>query len=77
MNVLTTNDLTLIADDKLLVKNLNVEFRSGQNWAVLGPNGSGKTTLLHALAGLTRPRSGNICYNNRNLDDIPDRKSVV
>lgn len=28
--------------------------------AIIGPNGSGKSTLLHALAGLTRPRSGRL-----------------
>lgn len=73
MNVLTANKLTLAAGNKVLVENLTIEFHSGQNWAVLGPNGSGKTTLLHALAGLTRPQSGKICYNNRNLDETPRR----
>lgn len=73
MNTLTTYDLKLVAGDKLLIENLNIEFRSGQNWAVLGPNGSGKTTLLHALAGLIQPASGTINYNNRDLNSTPHR----
>lgn len=73
MSALTAKNLTLTAGDKVLVENLNIEFRSGQNWAVLGPNGSGKTTLLHALAGLIQPRSGKIYYNNRDLNETQRR----
>lgn len=73
MNTLTATDLTLAAGDKMLIEKLNIEFRSGQNWAVLGPNGSGKSTLLHTLAGLAQPQSGTICYNNRDLNDTPHR----
>lgn len=73
MNVLTANNLTLVAGDKVLVENLNIEFQNGQNWAVLGPNGSGKTTLLHTLAGLTQPLSGKIYYNNCDLTGTPRR----
>ena len=73
MNTLTTCDLKLVAGNKMLIENLNVEFCNGQNWAVLGSNGSGKTTLLHTLAGLAQPTSGTICYNNRDLNDTPHR----
>ncbi len=71
--MLTVSNLTLVAGNKLLVKNLNIEFRSGQNWAVLGPNGSGKSTLLRTLAGLADPASGSISYNDQNLNSITHR----
>lgn len=73
MNTLTASDIMLFAGDKLLVENLNIEFQSGQNWAVLGPNGSGKSTLLHALAGLIPPRDGTIRYNSRKLSEYAHR----
>ncbi|MFV1996956.1 MAG: ABC transporter ATP-binding protein [Acidiferrobacterales bacterium] len=73
MNTLTASDLTLVAGNKMLIENLDIEFHSGQNWAVLGPNGSGKSTLLHALAGLASPHSGTIHYNGRELNDYPHR----
>ncbi|MEE8389007.1 MAG: ABC transporter ATP-binding protein [Acidiferrobacterales bacterium] len=73
MNTLTTSNLRLVAGDKMLIENLNIEFRSGQSWAILGPNGSGKSTLLHTLAGLVQPASGTIHYNNRDLNDIAHR----
>ncbi len=40
---------------------LDFTVESGQIWGVLGPNGAGKTTLLHTLAGLRKPRAGNVC----------------
>ncbi len=33
---------------------------SGEFFALLGPNGAGKTTLISAMAGLSRPSSGDI-----------------
>ena len=31
--------------------------------AIVGPNGAGKTTLLKLLAGLEKPKAGQICYH--------------
>jgi len=63
---LSTTGLHLGIGEKLLVRDLSVEFAAGQNWAILGANGGGKTTLLHTLAGLRHVTSGAI-----QLDDAP------
>ncbi|MDA1097147.1 MAG: ABC transporter ATP-binding protein [Chloroflexi bacterium] len=36
------------------------EMQTGDSWAVIGASGCGKSTLLYLLAGLLRPRSGEI-----------------
>ncbi|MCC5809356.1 MAG: ABC transporter ATP-binding protein [Ectothiorhodospiraceae bacterium] len=46
---------------------LNLDIRGGQVWGVLGPNGAGKSTLLHTLAGLRRPRSGQVLLDGKPL----------
>ena len=35
-------------------------IRGGRTTAILGPNGAGKTTLLRLIAGLERPRQGQV-----------------
>ena len=56
-----------------VIKVLNeVQFKlnKGSSLAVLGPSGSGKTTLLHILAGLDAPTTGEITFNNHNLNNL-------
>lgn len=38
-------------------------FPKNSMTAVVGPNGAGKTTLLKILAGLEKPKTGQICYH--------------
>jgi ABC-type multidrug transport system ATPase subunit len=42
------------------LRGVTAEFSSRKLYAILGDNGAGKTTLLRALAGLSRPTSGQI-----------------
>jgi iron complex transport system ATP-binding protein len=57
---LKAHSLTLGFPGRTLCRGLSFEVRPGEAWAVLGNNGSGKTTLLHCLAGIHRPRSGEV-----------------
>ncbi len=64
-NVLIICDLNLYKNEKVMLKNLSLDIKSGQRWGVLGPNGVGKTSLLQTLAGLNQPQQGQILFNNR------------
>lgn len=39
---------------------VSLQIEQGEFFALLGPNGAGKTTLISALAGLSRPDSGEV-----------------
>ncbi len=61
--MLRAKNLTLNVPGKTLVQSLNIEFKPGEFWAVLGKNGSGKTSLLHALSGIVETQSKKIELN--------------
>jgi len=42
------------------VDNLSLDIPRGVSFGLLGPNGSGKTTLIRLMAGLLKPKSGEI-----------------
>ena len=45
---------------KVVARNLNFTFPTGESVALLGGNGAGKSTLLRMIAGVVEPESGEI-----------------
>ena len=52
-NILKLSNVNLIRNGKSLIRDLDFEVSSGQNWVILGPNGSGKTSFVNCLGGKT------------------------
>lgn len=65
--MLEAKDLTCIRDDRVLFSRLSLHMAPGDILQVTGRNGSGKTSLLKILAGLIRPESGDIQWNQRDI----------
>lgn len=65
--LLKVEDLKFKFNKTFVFKSLSFTVKKGKNLLILGPSGSGKTTLLNILAGLLKPFSGNIFFNNQNL----------
>jgi len=58
------------SDDKILIKDLNIEVKPGQTVAIVGPTGAGKTTLVNLLMRFYELAAGNIKIDNINITDI-------
>lgn len=54
-------------DDRLVLRDVNVEIEPGQTVAVVGESGCGKTTLGRAIAGLTRPSAGTVSFEGGDI----------
>jgi iron complex transport system ATP-binding protein len=46
----------------------------GSVLCIVGPNGCGKSTLLATLAGVLRPRSGQVTIEGKPLEGLPDTR---
>lgn len=70
MNTLEIKNVTYsYANSKEKVLSLiNQEFELGKFYAIIGKSGTGKSTLLSLLAGLDKPNSGEILFNNENIE---------
>ncbi|MDX5479441.1 ABC transporter ATP-binding protein [Fontibacter flavus] len=50
-----------------VLKDFNLEFESGNSYALMGPNGSGKTTLIKIILGMVIPNSGEIMVQGKSI----------
>ncbi|MBS5523380.1 MAG: ABC transporter ATP-binding protein [Clostridiales bacterium] len=59
--------------DNAVLKDINIRFEKGKNYAIVGGSGSGKTTLLNLLLGNYSHYTGSICYDETELRELkPD-----
>ncbi len=58
------------SEENTLYKDVNLNFEAGQLYGIIGSSGAGKTTLLTMLAGLDKPRKGEILYEGTSLQKI-------
>lgn len=55
------------ADNKLILRGVDLSIKKGETVAILGPNGAGKSTLLKVMASLIKPTSGTVKMNGLDL----------
>lgn len=55
---------------------LNLDVRTGEILGISGPSGSGKSTLLHLIGALDKPSSGEIYFDDENINNLSGNASA-
>jgi len=72
---ISINNLSKVFDNGFeALKNINLNIKKGEIFAMLGPNGAGKTTLISIICGIVRLSSGKVTVDD--LDIIKDYRST-
>jgi Fe-S cluster assembly ATP-binding protein len=70
--MLEVKNLQVRAEDKQILRGINLTVNPGEVHAIMGPNGSGKSTLARALAGHPgyEVTGGEVTYEGKDLLDM-------
>jgi len=76
--MLQVKNLQVQAEDKQILRGIDLTVKAGEVHAIMGPNGSGKSTLARALSGHPEYEvtGGTVLYEGKDLLDMdPDERA--
>jgi len=77
MAMLKVTDLNVYYGSIHAVKGVSFEVNQGEIVTLIGANGAGKSTTLNTVAGLLKPRTGGIEFEDESLVGVPAHKMVT
>ena len=70
--VIALVNLTKKFGDNVVLDNTSLTIERGKTTVVIGPSGCGKTVLIKHLVVLLRPSSGEVYFEKRRIDNLPE-----
>ena len=64
--------VTFAYNQEDVIKDVSCKIPQGSVTALVGPSGSGKTTLMNLLSALDYPKSGEILFEGKPIQDLPE-----
>lgn len=71
MGQLEAERLVKVYGRRTVVQGVDFQANRGEIVGLLGPNGAGKTTIFSMILGLTKPNSGRIFLDGREITQLP------
>ena len=68
--MLAIKDLDLFYGDAQALSQVSLDVPQGEIVAIVGANGAGKSTLIRTIAGMEKPRSGNIRFKQKEIQGL-------
>src|SRR5437016_2878943 len=61
----------------IVLRKVSLDIEGGRCIVVIGASGTGKSVLLKHIVGLLRPDSGEVWYDGRRIDNLPERELMT
>jgi len=75
--IIDLKNISVKFGDEQVLTNMNLYIRDKEFITLLGPSGCGKTTTLRVIAGFLEPDSGEVVFENKNMNGVPPHKRHV
>jgi urea transport system ATP-binding protein len=74
--ILEVDRVTVSFDGLRALDDLTLSLEAGELRCIVGPNGAGKTTLMDVITGKTRPDTGAVRFDGRDITRLAEHKIV-
>jgi ABC-type multidrug transport system ATPase subunit len=65
--IVELRNVTFSSENRTIVQDISIEFKTGKTTAIVGPSGGGKSTVLKLAAGILVPDHGEVIYKGKNV----------
>lgn len=72
-NSISFNNVSFRYKNRNILNDLNIEFKKGGKYALVGSSGNGKSTVINLLCRFFKPEKGNISIDGVDINDIDIR----
>jgi len=67
-------DVSKAFDDKVILRHVSFDVKSGETVCILGRSGVGKSVSLHHIMGFLKPDSGRVWVAHEDITDYPEKE---
>ena len=75
--IIRLKDIVVEFDGETVLRHINLDIRNHEFVTLLGPSGCGKTTTLRIIGGFVNPKSGDVFFDGKRINDLPPYKREV
>ncbi|WP_415338071.1 ABC transporter ATP-binding protein (plasmid) [Clostridium perfringens] len=78
--IISFNNYTKSFKNEVVLNKVNLEFKKGGFYGIIGKNGSGKSILFKAICGFLKPTEGYVVVNGKKIGidvDFPDKLGAM